>query len=187
MKKILTATVAGAALFALAACGAAVEPVAEQAAPTTQQSQPQSPSTTQQSHPTQPSTPSESSDTPTPPVEMPAEDDPVIQQDETSDQVSPELQNAIASAQSYVSMTAFSKSGLITQLTSEYGEGYPSDIATKAVESLDVNWKAEAVESAESYLAMTSFSRSGLIQQLTSEYGEGFTQAQAEYAVSKVY
>jgi hypothetical protein len=30
------------------------------------------------------------------------------------------------------------------------------------------------------------FSRSALIQQLTSSYGAGFTQAQAEYAVSKV-
>ena len=30
------------------------------------------------------------------------------------------------------------------------------------------------------------FSRSSLIQQLTSSYGAGFTEAEAEYAVSKV-
>ena len=30
------------------------------------------------------------------------------------------------------------------------------------------------------------FSKSGLLNQLTSSYGEGFTEAQAEYAVSKV-
>ena len=38
-----------------------------------------------------------------------------------------------------------------------------------------------------SYLALgRGFSRAGLIQQLTSNYGAGFTQAQTEYAVSKV-
>jgi len=45
----------------------------------------------------------------------------------------------------------------------------------------------QAVDSAQSYLALgQGFSRAGLIQQLTSSYGAGFTQAQAEYAVSKV-
>jgi hypothetical protein len=45
----------------------------------------------------------------------------------------------------------------------------------------------QAVDSAQSYLALGSgFSEAGLLKQLTSSYGAGFTQAQAEYAVSKV-
>jgi hypothetical protein len=45
----------------------------------------------------------------------------------------------------------------------------------------------QAVDSAQSYLALgQGFSQAGLLKQLTSSYGAGFTQAQAEYAVSKV-
>lgn len=105
----------------------------------------------------------------------------------TEPDVPVEMQNAIDSARSYVEMSGFSEAGLIEQLSSEYGEGYPTDVATEAVESLDVDWRAEAVESAESYMDMSSFSRSGLIEQLTSEYGDGFTRSQAEYAVSEVF
>ena len=45
----------------------------------------------------------------------------------------------------------------------------------------------QAVDSAQSYLQLGSgFSHYSLVQQLTSTAGDGFTQAQAEYAVSKV-
>ncbi len=97
-------------------------------------------------------------------------------------------QNAYGSAKSYLDLRGFSRAGLIQQLTSEYGEGYPLADAEFAIARLEVeggvDWNAEAAEAAKSYLEMTSFSRSGLIQQLTSEYGEGFTREQAEYGVS---
>lgn len=105
----------------------------------------------------------------------------------TEPEIPVELRNAIGSARSYVEMMGFSKQGLIEQLSSEYGEGYPTDVATKAVERLDVDWKEEAVESANSYMNTMSFSRSGLIEQLSSEYGEGFTRSQAEYAADEVF
>lgn len=97
-------------------------------------------------------------------------------------------QNAYQAAQSYLSFTSFSRAGLIDQLTSEYGDGYPPEDAEFAVARLEaeggVDWNAEAAEAAASYLSFTSFSRQGLLDQLTSEYGDGFTPEQAEYGVS---
>lgn len=83
-------------------------------------------------------------------------------------------------AQSYLSMTAFSRSGLIDQLVFE---GFDKIEATNAVDSLNVNWNEQAVKKAESYLSMTSFSKSGLTEQLKFE---GFTSAQAAYGVANV-
>jgi hypothetical protein len=95
-------------------------------------------------------------------------------------------QNALSSAQDYLSMQAFSKAGLIDQLSSKSGEGFPKADAVWAVNHLNVSWFAEAVKSARDYLSMQSFSRSGLIDQLSSPYGEQFTVAQATYAANKV-
>jgi hypothetical protein len=95
--------------------------------------------------------------------------------------------NALESAQSYLSTEAFSRSGLIDQLHSPYGEGYPKSVAVWAVNHVRANWNAQAVKSARSYLSSSSFSRSGLVQQLHSPYGDGFTLAQAEYGVSRAY
>lgn len=95
-------------------------------------------------------------------------------------------ENAIRSAQSYVDLMAFSRAGLIDQLSSEYGEGFDRADAEFAVDRIDVDWFAEAVESAESYLDLMPMSRQGLIDQLTSEYGEQFTHKQAVHAANAV-
>lgn len=95
-------------------------------------------------------------------------------------------ENAIKSAESYLDYSSYSKRGLIDQLSSEYGEGFPRKDAEFAVNNIEVDWKAEAVESAESYLEYSSYSRQGLIDQLTSEHGEKFTMEQAVYAVNEV-
>ncbi len=98
-------------------------------------------------------------------------------------------QNAYDSAASYLGHSAFSRTGLVQQLSSEYGEAYPLSDAEFAVARLEreggVDWNAEAAESAQSYLSHSSFSRQGLLDQLTSEHGEGFTPEQAEYGVSQ--
>jgi hypothetical protein len=97
-------------------------------------------------------------------------------------------QNAYRSAVSYLDYGAFSRAGLLGQLTSEYGEGYPPEDAEFAVARLEaeggVDWNAEAAEAAQQYLDYSGFSRQGLLDQLTSEYGEQFTPEQAEYGVS---
>lgn len=97
-----------------------------------------------------------------------------------------EQENALRAAQSYLDFTGFSRQGLIDQLSSEYGSGYPVDVATWAADTVGADWNAEAVESAQSYLEFTSFSRQGLYDQLTSAYGGQFTPDQANHALAAV-
>lgn len=96
-------------------------------------------------------------------------------------------QQAIESAQNYLSEgQGFSRAGLIQQLSSSYGEGFPKAVAVFAVDHLNVNWFQQAVESAKNYKATGGgFSCSGMIQQLSSSYGEKFTHAQAVYGARK--
>jgi flagellar biosynthesis GTPase FlhF len=95
--------------------------------------------------------------------------------------------NAVESAKSYLETKAFSKKGLIQQLSSSAGEGFPRADAVFAVNHIDVDWSEQAVKSAREYLDIQSFSKSGLIEQLSSSAGEGFTLAQAQYGVNKAY
>ena len=94
-------------------------------------------------------------------------------------------EQAVGSAQDYLSTQAFSKTGLIGQLSSKYGEGFSKADATFAVNHIKVNWNEEAYKSAKDYLRTQHFSHAGLVSQLSSSYGEGFTRAQAEYGVKK--
>ncbi|EJB8489879.1 Ltp family lipoprotein [Acinetobacter baumannii] len=89
--------------------------------------------------------------------------------------------NAIRTANSYLEYQAFSRKGLINQLSSDYGEGYNVKDATVAVDSLDVDWKEQAAKAAAQYLEQQGFSCKGLINQLASDYGEKFTLEQAKY------
>jgi uncharacterized protein with PIN domain len=93
--------------------------------------------------------------------------------------------NAIQSAEKYLAMSAFSRAGLIQQLSSRYGEGYPRADAVYAVDRLAVDWNEQAVRAARQHLAERSYSREGLIHQLEVDYGDGFTHAQAIYAVDQ--
>ena len=93
-------------------------------------------------------------------------------------------QQAIGSAQDYLSDEAFSRKGLIEQLSSKDGEGFSKADSIFAVNHIKVNWNAEAVKSAKQYLSDEHFSRSGLIEQLSSSAGEGFTKGQAIYGVN---
>lgn len=88
--------------------------------------------------------------------------------------------NAVGSARSYLSVMAFSRSGLIDQLVYE---GYDYADAEFAVDHVSPDWNEQAAASARSYLDMMSFSRAGLIDQLLYE---GFTIEQAEYGVVAV-
>lgn len=94
-------------------------------------------------------------------------------------------EQAVGAAESYLEFTAFSRKGLIRQLSSDAGEGFSVADATFAVDHIKVNWNEQAARSAKSYLEMTHFSRAGLIRQLESSAGEGFTHAQAVYGVNK--
>ena len=93
--------------------------------------------------------------------------------------------NALRSAKSYLSFSGFSRAGLIAQLSSEYGDGYSVADATAAVNSLSVDWNAQAVRSAKQYLKIMGFSCSGLIDQLSSNFGDQYTRSQAAYGAQK--
>lgn len=88
-------------------------------------------------------------------------------------------ENARESAESYLDLSAFSRTGLIKQL--KY-EGYSEKDATYGVDAQKADWNKQAAASAENYLEMSSFSRQGLIDQLVFE---GFTKEQAEFGVRK--
>lgn len=89
--------------------------------------------------------------------------------------------NAVRSAKQYLSMTGFSRDGLIAQLSSDFGDGYEVADATAAVDSLDVDWNENAARSAKQYLSMTGFSCSGLVEQLSSSAGDQYTLSQARF------
>ena len=105
---------------------------------------------------------------------------PALAQDLTGPQ-----KNAVRSAKNYLSFAGFSRDGLIDQLSSPYGDGYDLADATAAVNSLSVDWNAEAVEASKQYLEMSGFSCKGLIEQLSSEYGNKFTNEQAKYGAEQ--
>jgi len=88
-------------------------------------------------------------------------------------------ENARESAEDYLDLTAYSRSGLIGQLKFE---GFSVKDATYGVDSLHANWNEQAAKSAQDYLDLTSYSRTGLIGQLKFE---GYTQAQAVYGVNQ--
>jgi hypothetical protein len=98
----------------------------------------------------------------------------------------PEKQ-AIGSAKQYLSISAFSRLGLIQQLSSAAGSGYPHKVAVYAVDSLHENWNAQALKAAKQYLKISHFSCSGMVQQLSSSAGSQFTKAQAEYGAKKAH
>jgi hypothetical protein len=100
--------------------------------------------------------------------------------------LTPSQQGAIRSAESYLRLMAFSRQGLIDQLSSEYGDQFSVEDATFAVDSLNVDWFAEAVESAESYVDLMGFSCQGLIDQLSSEFGDQFTVEEATHGATQV-
>lgn len=89
--------------------------------------------------------------------------------------------NAVRSAEQYLSFQGFSRSGLIKQLSSDYGDAYNVADATVAVDSLNIDWNKQAVRSAKQYLSIQGFSCKGLIRQLSSDAGDGYTESQATY------
>lgn len=96
--------------------------------------------------------------------------------------LTPGQRNAQADAFQYLSCCGgFSRQGLVNQV--EF-DGYSAADATYGVDSLNVDWYAQAWKAASSYVVCCSpWSHSGLISQLEFD---GFTPDQAAYGASKV-
>lgn len=120
---------------------------------------------------------------PVQPPPPPAPVEPV--QEAPADRLTRSQRNALRSAKDYLQMSGFSRKGLIDQLSSSYGNGYSSEDATAAVDSLDPDWNKQATRAAAEYLQMQGFSCRQLIGQLSSSYGNKFTKAQAEYGAQQ--
>lgn len=84
-------------------------------------------------------------------------------------------QNALAKANSYLRVMAFSYEGLVGQL--EY-EGFSHDEAVYGADNCGADWYVQALAKASSYLKSSSFSYDSLVSQL--EY-EGFSYDEAVY------
>lgn len=89
----------------------------------------------------------------------------------------PSQKNAVRKADSYLSISGFSRDGLIKQL--EFDQ-FSTEDATYAVDSVDADWNEQAAKKAKSYLDISGFSRDGLIDQLKFD---GFTSEEAAYGV----
>lgn len=100
-------------------------------------------------------------------------------------QLSGPQKNAARAAQNYLRFSAFSRDGLIAQLSSDVADKYSIEDATAAVDSLNVDWNEQAKKAAENYLKMTAFSCDGLIQQLSSEVADKYTLEQATYGAQQ--
>ena len=136
-----------------------------------------------------PSAVSTTTDAPSEPAVTPTSEPSVKPSPRVTHKPAPKLtrsqEQAVGAAQQYLEVSAFSRKGLIAQLTSDYGSGFSVKDATFAVDHLRVDWNEQAVLAAKSYLEVSDFSRSGLIKQLESPYGGQFTHAEAVYGVSK--
>lgn len=93
--------------------------------------------------------------------------------------LSAEQENAVGTAEDYLSTSGFSRTGLIEQLTYE---GYSKADAAFAADAVHADWNEQAARTAKEYLDTSGFSRSGLIEQLTYD---GYTQSQAAYGASQ--
>lgn len=135
-------------------------------------------------------TASEAKSSPEQPVQenTPIEETPKVEVQEVVEEVQSLTRpqsNAVRSASQYLSMSGFSRKGLIDQLSSSYGDGYDKADATIAVDSLDVDWNEQAARSAAQYLEMSGFSCNGLIDQLSSSAGDKYTKDQATYGAQQ--
>ena len=164
--KIVAASAVAAAALAVTACSSTSSTSAPASSPSQSVSAP--------------AAPAPASSTPAPAASAPAKP--------AAPAMTASQQQAVDSAQSYLQLgSGFSHYSLVQQLTSTAGDGFSTADAEFAVKYLHPDWNAQAVEAAKGYMKLgTGFSRSSLIEQLTSTAGDGFTQAQAEYAVSKV-
>lgn len=95
-----------------------------------------------------------------------------------------EYKNAVSTVNDYQeAMGDMSYQGLMEQLTSEDGEGYPQKAAEYALSHVKIDYNQNALECAKNYQENIPMSDQQLMEQLTSQDGEGFTQEQAQYAM----
>lgn len=81
-------------------------------------------------------------------------------------------------AEEYLAISAFSRTGLIEQLVHD---GYSEAHAADGVDAMPINWNEQATRTAKDYLDQSDFS-ARLIDQLVHE---GYTHQQAAYGATQ--
>ena len=99
--------------------------------------------------------------------------------------VSQEYINAVKAAYSYNDTCHMSKIELYDMLSTEDGEGFPSDAAQFGIDHADIDYKETALEKARSYFYgdICHMSKKEVYDMLTGEGGHGFTAEEAQYAI----
>ncbi|OIP73624.1 MAG: hypothetical protein AUK08_03580 [Candidatus Pacebacteria bacterium CG2_30_36_39] len=124
-------------------------------------------------------TPTSQSNTISPNTEVIEESDTTKSEDSNASETVSQ-KNAVRKAKSYLSISGYSRSGLIKQL--EF-EKFSTEDATYAVDAVGADWNEQASKKAKSYLDISGYSRESLINQLEFE---GFTTEQASYGADAV-
>lgn len=96
-----------------------------------------------------------------------------------TEEVTDNQTRALKTANEYLSVLNFSKSGLANQLIHD---GFTNEEANYAVDNLTIDWDEQAYETAQTYLQLISFDAWDLEEQLMHD---GFTEVQARNAVKK--
>lgn len=94
-----------------------------------------------------------------------------------------EYKAALNKAKTYADTMDMSKAGIYDQLVSEHGEKFSKEAAQYAIDTVQVDWKANALAKAKTYQDTMDMSPSAIRDQLTSSYGEKFTAEEADYAI----
>ncbi|GAA2880365.1 Ltp family lipoprotein [Enterococcus casseliflavus] len=102
------------------------------------------------------------------------------EQTQTENEGSSEQRRAIARAESYTNLMAFSRARLIQQL--EF-EGFPHNDAQWAVDQLTIDWNEQALKKANSYHSLMSLPPDNIRRLLTFE---DFSEEQIDYAMTNI-
>lgn len=102
------------------------------------------------------------------------------------DSIPREHKSALKTAELYAKTMHMSKAGIYDQLTSDFGEGFPTESAQYAIDNIVFDWKENALKSAQTYAETMNMSDSAIYDQLVSDYGEKFTPEEAKYAIDNL-
>lgn len=105
---------------------------------------------------------------------------------ENNNNISAEYQSALNNAIDYSNVMYMSQAAIYDQLTSEYGEHFPTDAAQYAIDNLTADYNFNALQKAKNYSDTMYMSKTAIYDQLISDYGEKFTPAEAQYAIGNI-
>lgn len=111
---------------------------------------------------------------------------------QATSKLTPQQQEAVKVAQSYMQTFDYSRKEIIRQVINEFEtvEKYTERLSRRdaeiAIDSMNINWNEKALETANSYLETSVVSHDKLLQLLKGYIGDRFTNNQARYAMDNI-